>query len=102
MITAVGAAGSVNIPANAKVIDLGDATLLPGFIDAHTHLVGRVLGEEGWNDSAVRDYEGYTAVRAFGHAEKTLLAGITTVRNVGAERFHDMALRKAIEEGYVR
>ncbi len=90
------------VPKNATVIDLGDVTLLPGFIDAHTHLIGRVLGEDGWNDSAVRDYEGYTAVRAVGHAEKTLLAGITTVRNVGAERFHDMALRKAIEEGYVR
>jgi imidazolonepropionase-like amidohydrolase len=97
-ITSIGGA----VPKNATVIDLGDATLLPGFIDAHTHLIGRVLGEEGWNDSAVRDYEGYTAVRAVGHAEKTLLAGITTVRNVGAERFHDMALRKAIEEGYVR
>ena len=97
-ITSVGGA----IPKGAKVIDLGDVTLMPGFIDAHTHLVGRILGEEGWNDSAVRDYEGYTAVRAVGHAEKTLLAGITTVRNVGAERFHDMALRKAIEEGHVR
>jgi len=97
-ITAIGGA----VPKGAKVIDLGDATLMPGFIDAHTHLIGRVLGEEGWNDSSVRDYEGYTAVRAVGHAEKTLLAGVTTVRNVGAERFHDMALRKAIDEGNVR
>jgi len=97
-ITSVGGP----VPKGAKVIDLGDATLMPGFIDAHTHLVGRVLGEEGWNDSSVRDYEGYSAVRAVGHAEKTLLSGITTVRNVGAERFHDMALRKAIEEGNVR
>src|SRR6185369_15226293 len=40
-ITAVGAAGAVSIPANAKIIDLGDVTLLPGFIDAHTHLIGR-------------------------------------------------------------
>jgi len=44
-ITAVGSAGSVSIPANAKVIDLGDVSLLPGFIDAHTHLIGRVLGD---------------------------------------------------------
>src|SRR6185295_6175364 len=44
-ITAVGSASSVRIPAGAKVIDLGDVTLLPGFIDAHTHLIGRVLGD---------------------------------------------------------
>ena len=97
-ITAIGG----TIPKNARVIDLGDVTLMPGFIDAHTHLVGRMLGEEGWDNSSVRDFEGYTAVRSVGHAEKTLLAGITTVRNVGADRFYDMALRKAIEEGHVR
>src|SRR6185503_3558555 len=44
-ITTVGEARSVRIPADAKVIDLGDVTLLPGFIDAHTHLIGRVLGD---------------------------------------------------------
>ena len=44
-ISAVGAADTVKIPDNAKVIDLGDATLLPGFIDVHTHLIGRVLGD---------------------------------------------------------
>ncbi|HVI71735.1 MAG TPA: hypothetical protein VM656_09650, partial [Pyrinomonadaceae bacterium] len=42
MITAVGAAGQVRVPANARTIDLGDVTLMPGFIDAHTHLIGRV------------------------------------------------------------
>src|ERR1041385_7427297 len=44
-IAAVGPAGSLNFPANTRVIDLGDVTLMPGFIDAHTHLVGRVLGD---------------------------------------------------------
>ena len=44
-ITAVGSAASVTTPANSRVIDLGDVTLLPGFIDAHTHLIGRVLGD---------------------------------------------------------
>src|SRR5881392_512342 len=44
-ITAVGDASSVRVPADARVIDLGDVTLLPGFIDAHTHLIGRVLGD---------------------------------------------------------
>ena len=99
-ITASGS--NIAIPANARVIDLGDATLMPGFIDAHTHLVGRTLGEPGWNDSAVRDYDGYVAIRAVPNAEATLLAGITTVRNVGAPNFDDIALRQAIDEGYVR
>jgi imidazolonepropionase-like amidohydrolase len=55
-ITAVGAAGAVNIPANAKVIDLGDVTLMPGFIDAHTHLVGRVLGDPAGENAPFRDF----------------------------------------------
>src|SRR5438874_10943778 len=56
MIAAVGSANSVKIPAEAKVIDLGDVTLLPGFIDAHTHLVGRVLGDPEGDMSEVKDY----------------------------------------------
>lgn len=98
-ITAAGA--NVAIPKGAKVIDLGDATILPGFIDSHTHLVGRPLGEAGWEDSAVRDFPAYTAIRGVENARLTLFGGITTVRNVGAEGFYDLALRQAINEGHV-
>ncbi|HEX3145963.1 MAG TPA: amidohydrolase family protein [Pyrinomonadaceae bacterium] len=101
-ITAVGDASSVHVPAGAKVIDLGDVTLLPGFIDAHTHLVGRVLGDPEGDMSAVRDYESFGAILGVLHARDTLLAGFTTVRNVGASgNFDDMALRKAINEGWI-
>jgi imidazolonepropionase-like amidohydrolase len=101
-ITAAGSASSVTVPAGAKVIDLGDVTLLPGFIDAHTHLIGRVLGDPDGDMSPVRDYDSFGAILGVLHARDTLLAGFTSVRNVGAAgRFDDMALRKAINEGWV-
>jgi imidazolonepropionase-like amidohydrolase len=101
-ITAVGAAATITFPAGSRVIDLGDATLLPGFIDAHTHLIGRVLGDPEGENSDVRDYESFGAILGVGHARDTLMAGFTAVRNVGASgRFDDMALRKAINEGWV-
>src|SRR5712671_4250190 len=100
-ITAVGDARTVQVLAGAKVIDLGDTTLLPGFIDAHTHLVGRVLGDPEGDMSEVKDYESFGAILGVLHARDTLLAGFTSVRNVGASgRFDDMALRKAINEGW--
>jgi imidazolonepropionase-like amidohydrolase len=100
-ITAVGDARSVRVPPGAKVIDLGDVTLLPGFIDAHTHLIGRVLGDPEGDTSAVRDYDAWGAILGVVHARDTLMAGFTSVRNVGADGpFSDMALRKAINEGW--
>ncbi|HEY6803310.1 MAG TPA: amidohydrolase family protein [Pyrinomonadaceae bacterium] len=101
-IIAVGTSGSVNIPANARVIDLGNVTLLPGFIDAHTHLIGRTLGDPEGDTAAVRDFASFGAILGVRNARATLLNGFTSVRNVGAEgRFDDMALRKAINEGWV-
>jgi imidazolonepropionase-like amidohydrolase len=100
-ITAVGDASSVRVPSGAKVIDLGNVTLLPGFIDAHTHLIGRVLGDPDGDMSTVKDYESFGAILGVLHARDTLMAGFTSVRNVGASgRFDDMALRKAINEGW--
>ncbi len=98
-IVAVGRQGSVTVPANAKVIDLGDATLLPGFIDAHTHIIGRTLGDPAGDDALVRDYDSYGAILGVANAQKTLMAGFTTIRNVGAPNFDDMALRKAVNDG---
>ena len=101
-ITEVGPAAQVRVPPNARTIDLGDVTLLPGLIDAHTHIVGRVLGDPDNQAAVVRDFESFGAILGVGHAKDTLLAGFTSIRNVGAEgRFDDMALRKAINEGWI-
>lgn len=100
-ITAVGPAASVRIPEGAVVKDLGNATVMPGFIDAHTHLIMRVLGDPEGNNARFRDYDSFGAILGVTHAEKTLRAGFTTVRNVGAGNFDDLALRKAINDGWI-
>jgi imidazolonepropionase-like amidohydrolase len=100
-IVAAGKQGAVTIPAGAKLVDLGDVTLLPGFVDAHTHIIGRELADPQANDAAVRDYQATGAIIGVANAQKTLLAGFTTIRNVGAPGFDDMALRKAVNEGNV-
>ncbi|MCZ6670826.1 MAG: amidohydrolase family protein [Acidobacteria bacterium] len=99
-ITAVGK--NVEIPADHRLIDLSGQTVLPGFIDAHVHLVGRHIGEgEDWENSAVRDLPQEGAIRGVRNARLTLEAGFTTVRNVGADHYSDIALRNMIDEGVV-
>ena len=100
-IVAVGAQGRVQIPAGARTIDLGDATLLPGLIDAHTHIIGRGLSDPGSATAAVRDFESFGAIVGVKNAEKTLMSGFTTIRNLGAGNFDDLALRQAIDGGYI-
>jgi imidazolonepropionase-like amidohydrolase len=100
-IVAVGVDGRVQIPAGARRVDLGDVTLLPGFIDMHVHLLGREIEDAGAFDASVRDYPGFQAVLGGEHARRTLLAGFTSVRMVGAARFEDVGLRNAINAGYV-
>ena len=99
----IKAAGSgLKAPPGARVIDLGDATLLPGFIDAHVHLTGE--SSDNWLADTVgglRRSVAETAIGATELARRTLMAGFTTVRNVGAEDFVDVALRNAIRAGTV-
>lgn len=89
-------------PANATVIDLGDATLLPGFIDAHTHLTSDF--DPDYNGARLKGFSrtvAESAIRASVNARKTLLAGFTTVRDLGSQDFLDVGLRNAINAGVV-
>ncbi len=100
-IVAAGAAASTPVPAGARIVDLGDATLMPGWIDMHTHLIGRELNDPRSQEQDTRDYPGVSAILGAANALKTLRSGFTTVRNLGAPRFEDLGLRHAIEQGVV-
>ncbi len=100
-ISMVGPFAAMSFPAGTRVIDLGDATLMPGWIDMHTHITGRTLGDPERESSGVRDYDSFGAILAVENARRTLMAGFTTIRNVGAGNFDDFALRKAINDGFV-
>jgi imidazolonepropionase-like amidohydrolase len=98
----VAAGTSAAIPAGAEVMDLGDATLLPGFIDAHTHLT--MMYSEDYKQERLDPLEKTIAERALDasvNARVTLLAGVTTVRDVGSSDYLDVGLRNAIRNGKV-
>ena len=101
-IIAIGPAASVRVPAGARTVDLGDATLLPGFIDMHVHLVGREIEDPGAFEQGVKDYPGFAVALATEHARRTLMAGFTSVRMVGAYGFEDIGLKRAIDAGYIQ
>lgn len=88
--------GDAPTPEHADIIDLGDMTILPGLIDMHVHLTSKSSDQGYANLQASHERAAITGVR---NAKRTLMAGFTTVRNVGAPSFSDVALRDAIAEG---
>jgi imidazolonepropionase-like amidohydrolase len=96
------AGSNLPIPQGAQVIDLGDATLSPGFMDAHTHLTGDFSGN--YLQTQLRELQSDAAKKAYAaipNARVTIEAGFTTIRDVGAGDFVDVALRDAIAKGTV-
>jgi imidazolonepropionase-like amidohydrolase len=97
-IEAIGASNAVAIPAGTKVTDLSAYTVLPGLIDAHTHIT---------SDPTLPPFYGYgmsvprVALKGATYAKRTLLAGVTTIRDVGAVGYSDVAVRDAINEGEI-
>lgn len=102
-IVAVGAESAVHAPAQAQEIDLPGATLLPGLIDAHSHLFLHPYNETLWNDQVLKEPVPYRTLRAAQQARATLLAGFTTLRDLGTEGadYADVSLKRAIEEGLI-
>ncbi len=95
----IAAVGPREIPAGAEVLDLGERCLVPGLIDCHTHLCSDI--DPGWVHREVQEGPADAALRGARNARATLLAGFTTVRDVGAGGFADIALMHAIEKGFV-
>ena len=101
-IEAVGPAGSV--PANgAEVTELKGQTLLPGLIEGHSHLLLHPYNETSWDDQVLREARSLRVARATVHAQKTLLAGFTTVRDLGTEgaEYDDVGIKQAINQGII-
>lgn len=102
-IEAVGNASAVKAPADAKVIDLPGLTLMPGLIDAHSHILLHPYSETVWNDQVAREALSLRVARATNHLRNTLQAGFTTIRDLGTEgaAYADVGLKQAVDQGII-
>ncbi|HWP38389.1 MAG TPA: amidohydrolase family protein [Gemmatimonadales bacterium] len=102
-IAAAGPAGSVARPAGARVIALSGLTLLPGLIEGHSHLLLHPYNETPWNDQVLYEPLALRVARATVAARATLMAGITTTRDLGTEGagYADVGLKQAVEQGII-
>lgn len=102
-IAAVGPAAQVGAPKGATVVDLPGATLIPGLIEGHSHLFLHPYNETVWNDQVLKEPLALRTARAVNHAKATLMAGFTTVRDLGTEGagYADVGLKQAIDQGII-
>jgi imidazolonepropionase-like amidohydrolase len=98
-------AGSMTfkLPAGTQIIDLKGMTLLPGLIEGHSHLFLHPYNETKWDDQVLNESRAERTARAVNHARATLMAGFTTVRDLGTEgaMYDDAGLKKSIEKGII-
>src|SRR2546428_9960668 len=102
-IEAVGPASEVKVPADARVIDLPGTTLIPGLIEAHSHVLLHPYSETSWNDQVAHEALALRIARATNHLRNTLRAGFTTIRDLGTEGagYADVGLRDAVAQGII-
>jgi len=102
-IESAGPEHEVKTPADARVIDLPGMTLLPGLIDLHSHLLLHPYNEATWDDQVLKESYALRVCRATNHARAGLLAGFTTLRDLGTEGagYADVGIKQAIEQGII-
>ena len=102
-IEAVGPTTNVKTPADAKTIDLPGLTLMPGLIEAHSHVLLHPYSETVWNDQVAHESLSLRVARATNHLRNTLLAGFTTIRDLGTEgaAYADVGLKQAVQQGII-
>lgn len=99
-IAAVGSASEVKAPAGTQIVDLPGLTLIPGMIEAHSHVLLHPYNETVWEDQVLRESEAVRVARATNHVRNTLMAGFTTIRDLGTEgaMYADVGVKQAIEQ----
>jgi len=102
-IEAVGPASEVKAPAEARVIDLPGMTLMPGLIEAHSHILLHPYSETVWNDQVAHEALSLRVARATNHLRNELMAGFTTLRDLGTEGagYADVGLKQAVNQGII-
>ena len=102
-IEAVGPRAQLTVPSDATTIDLPGMTLMPGLIEAHSHLLLHPYNETPWDDQVLHEALALRVARAVNHARATLMAGWTTVRDLGTEGagYADVGLKQAINQGII-
>ncbi len=102
-IVAAGPTAAIDAPAGTRRVDLAGSTLMPGLIDAHSHLLLHPYNETPWDDQVLREPLALRVARATNHARETLRAGFTTLRDLGTEGagYADVGLKRAIAQGII-
>ncbi len=102
-ILEAGPTSKISKPKGSITIALTGTTLMPGMIEGHSHLLLYPYNQTSWNDQVLKESDAYRVARATVHAKNTLMAGFTTVRDLGSEGagYADVGLKKAIEDGVI-
>ena len=102
-ISWAGPVAAAPVSTTTRRLSLPGTTLMPGLIEGHSHLLLHAYNETPWNDQVLREPLAYRVARAVVHARQTLMAGVTTVRDLGSEGagYADVGLKRAIDEGLI-